>query len=270
MGNRFRRVLKLTAEGFFANEVSKRAAGLTYYLIFAIFPFLIFVGSLLGFLHLPMISLEGEAAGLLPEDVVTFLNLTIAHMTETSNGAWLTFGLTFTLWFPLRAVKNMTDEISRIYGVEKPGRHTKRIIALALVFTVMVPALVLLMIVGEGVLNMVSMFIPLRETSIQLWTKLRFLPMAAGLFALISAIYYFSPNHPPAWRHILPGALFSVSAWILYSVAFSFYVDNMGRYSLVYGSVGAIIVFLIWMNWSLTSLLMGAVFNQALRESEGK
>lgn len=157
MGNRFRRVLKLTAEGFFANEVSKRAAGLTYYLIFAIFPFLIFVGSLLGFLHLPMISLEGEAAGLLPEDVVTFLNLTIAHMTETSNGAWLTFGLTFTLWFPLRAVKNMTDEISRIYGVEKPGRHTKRIIALALVFTVMVPALVLLMIVGEGVLNMVSM-----------------------------------------------------------------------------------------------------------------
>ena len=259
MGERLVQALRLTAAGYFSNEISRRAAGLTYYLVFAIFPFIIFAGSLLGFLHLPMLSLEGEAAGLLPEDVVTFLNLTIAHMTETSNGAWLTFGLTFTLWFPLRAVKNMTDEISRIYGVERPGKHTKRIIALALAFAALVPALVFLMVVGEGVLNVVGMFIPLREGFIQLWTKLRFLPMAAGLFALISAIYYFSPDRPPAWRHILPGAVFSVAAWILYSVAFSFYVDNIGRYSLVYGSVGAIIVFLIWMNWSLTSLLMGAV-----------
>lgn len=268
MGKRLGRTLRLTAAGYFSNEIGRRAAGLTYYLVFAIFPFIIFAGSLLGFLHLPMLSLDGEAAGLLPEDVVTFLNLTIAHMTETSNGAWLTFGLTFTLWFPLRAVKNMTDEISRIYGVERPGRHTKRIIALALAFAALVPALVLLMVVGEGVLNVVGMFIPLQEKFIRLWTKLRFLPMAAGLFALISAIYYFSPDRPPAWRHILPGAVLSVAAWILFSAGFSFYVDNIGRYSLVYGSVGAIIVFLIWMNWSLTSLLMGAVFNQALRECE--
>lgn len=265
---RFRRVLRRTAAGYFSNEVGKRAAGLTYYFVFAIFPFLIFVGSLLGFLHLPMISLEGEAAGLLPGDVVTFLNLTIAHMTETSSGAWLTFGLTFTLWFPLRAVKNMTDEISRIYGVEKPGRHTKRIIALALVFTVTVPALVFLMVVGESVLNMVNLFIPLGERFIRLWARLRFLPMALGLFLLISAVYYFSPNRPPAWRHILPGAAFAMGAWILYSAAFSFYVDNMGRYSIVYGSVGAVIVFLIWLNWSMTALLAGAVFNQALRECE--
>lgn len=268
MKGRLGLVLRRAAAGYFANEVGKRAAGLTYYLVFAIFPFLIFASSLLGFLHLPMISLEGEAAGLLPEDVVAFLNLTIAHMTETSSGAWLTFGLTFTLWFPLRAVKNMTDEISRIYGVEKPGRHTKRIIALALVFTVMVPSLVLLMVVGERVLHMAGMFIPLGERFIRLWSKLRFLPMAAGIFALISAVYYFSPDRPPAWRYILPGAALSMAAWILYSAAFSFYVDNMGRYSLIYGSVGAIIVFLIWLNWSMAALLMGAVFNQALRECE--
>jgi len=112
-------VLQLTVSGFLNNGVGKRSAGLTYYLVFAIFPFIISIISLLGILHLPMISLEGDAAAFLPDDVITLLNMTILHMTEFSNGAVLTFGLAFALWFPFRAVKNMTEEISEIYGDEK-------------------------------------------------------------------------------------------------------------------------------------------------------
>ena len=63
------------------------------------------------------------------------------------------------------------------------------------------------------------------------------------------------------------GALLSTSFWMLYSVFFSYYVDHMGNYSVIYGSIGAIIAFLIWLNLSLTALLLGAVFNQALRET---
>ena len=62
-------------------------------------------------------------------------------------------------------------------------------------------------------------------------------------------------------------ALLSTSFWMLYSVFFSYYVDHMGNYSVIYGSIGAIIAFLIWLNLSLTALLLGAVFNQALRET---
>ncbi len=270
MKTNWKRVLRLTVLGFFDQEVSKRAASLTYYLIFAIFPFIISVISLLGFLHLPMISLEGDAAAFLPGDVIALLNLTIAHMTETSSGAVLTFGLVFTLWFPFRAAKNMTDEVSDIYGEEKPVGHTKRTIALSLVTLVLVPAMVLLLVIGEGVLDFVSNFLPLKESFIRLWTKIRFLPLAASLIAFISAVYYFSPNRPPAWRHILPGAALSTAAWMVFSFVFSYYVDNMGRYSVIYGSIGAIIAFLIWLNWSITALLAGAVFNQALRLEEQK
>jgi len=248
---RARQVLKNTVRGYITKDVGKRAASLTYYLLFAIFPFLVALISILGLLHLPMISLEGEAAAFLPADVITLLNRTITHMTEASNGAIFTFGVVFALWFPFRAVRNMTEEVSDIYGGEKPTHHTLRVLLLAIFILFLIPAMLFLMIIGDSVLNYVA----------------RFLSMGFALILLTSAVYYLSPCQPPKWRYIFPGALLSTSFWMLYSVFFSYYVDHMGNYSVIYGSIGAIIAFLIWLNLSLTALLLGAVFNQALRET---
>lgn len=261
-------VVLRTAERYFSQEISKTAASLTYYFIFAIFPFLIFISSLLGFLQLPMIVLDGEAANLLPADVVTFLNLTISHMTETSSGAWLTFGLVFTVWFPVRAVKSMMAAINHIYGEERPQRHTKRIILLTILIIVFIPLLLLLLIIGESVLDFIAVFIPVTEGFIGLWTKIRFVPFAIGGLCFIGSVYFLSPNERPEKRYILPGAVLSILAWVVFSVGFAYYVDHMGRYSVIYGSIGTIIAFLVWLNASVIALLMGAVFNQVLREED--
>jgi len=266
-----KQIIQLTIKGFLSKEVGKRAAGLTYYLVFAIFPFIISVISILGILHLPMISLEGDMVAFLPADVITLLNMTILHMTEFSNGAILTFGLAFALWFPFRAVKNMTAEVADIYGEEKPKGHLKRVFFLYIIILIFIPVLFILLIIGEGVLDFVFRYLPLlplTEEFILLWDKLRFLPMALALILLTSAVYALSPNHRPGWRYVLPGALLSTAAWMCYSLFFAGYVNNMGNYSVIYGSIGAIIAFLIWLNWSLTALLTGAVFNQALREAK--
>lgn len=263
-----KQILQLTIKGFLGKEVGKRAAGLTYYLVFAIFPFIISIISILGILKLPMISLKGDVAAFLPADVITLLNITIVHMTAYSNGAILTFGLAFALWFPFRAVKNMTAEVADIYGEEKQkvkGRLA-RVFFLYILILVFIPAMFLLLIVGEGLLNFVAQFLPITLEFISFWNKIRFLPMALALILLTSAVYALSPAKRPGWRYVLPGALLSTAAWMCYSLFFAHYVNNMGNYSVIYGSIGAIIVFLIWLNWSLTALLVGAVFNQALRE----
>lgn len=264
---RVKTVLSDTLRGYLMQDVGKRAASLTYYLLFAIFPFLIALISLLGFLHLPMISLDGDAAAFLPEDVITLLNLTITHMTEASNGAIFTFGVVFAVWGPFRAVRSMTEEVSDIYGGEKPVHHTLRVLLLSLFILFLIPALLLLMVIGESMLQWVAQFLPISLEFIAFWAKVRFLPMAFALILLTSAIYYLSPNQPPKWRYILPGAFLSTGFWMLYSVGFSYYVDHMGNYSVIYGSIGAIIAFLIWLNLSLTTILLGAVFNAALRRT---
>ena len=271
--NKVKQVLQLTIKGFLNKEVGRRSAGLTYYLVFAIFPFIISIISILGILKLPMISLEGDVAAFLPADVITLLNITLVHMTAYSNGAILTFGLAFALWFPFRAVKNMTTEVADIYGEEKQKvkGHLARVFFLYILILVFIPIVFILLIIGEGVLDFIFQYLPvlpLTEEIILLWDKLRFLPMALGLILLTSAVYALSPAKRPGWRYVLPGARLSTAAWMCYSLFFAHYVNNMGNYSVIYGSIGAIIVFLIWLNWSLTALLTGAVFNQALREAK--
>lgn len=268
-----KQILQLTIKGFLDKEVGRRSAGLTYYLVFAIFPFILSIISLLGFLKLPMISFEGDAAAFLPADVITLLNMTIVHMTETSSGGVLAFGLAFALWFPFRAVKNMTVEVADIYGEEnqKMKGRLARVFFLYLIILIFIPVMVLLLIIGEGVLGFVAQFLPIITIDfIALWDKLRFLPMGIALMVLTSAVYAFSPDQRPGWRYVVPGALVSTAAWMVYSLFFAYYVNNMGNYSVIYGSIGAIIAFLIWLNWSLTALLVGAVFNQALREASKK
>ena len=122
----WQKVILLTIQGYFDNKVGRNAAAVTYYLLFAMFPFFIFVTSLLGLLHLPTLTLDGQITRFLPEDVVAFLNLAIEHITKSSNNALLTFGLVFSVWFPLRAVSNLMEAINDIYGEEKSGSHSIR------------------------------------------------------------------------------------------------------------------------------------------------
>ena len=264
---KIKQVLNLTLRGFLGKEVGRRSAGLTYYLVFAIFPFVLSIISILGRLHLPMISLKGDVAAFLPADVITLLNITLVHMTAYSNGAILTFGLAFALWFPFRAVKNLAEEVADIYEDDKFSgkKRLLKVFILYVIILVFIPAMFVLLIIGEGLLSFVAQFLPITMEFIALWNKVRFLPLALALISLTSAVYALSPASRPGWRYVLPGALLSTTAWMAYSLFFAHYVNNMGNYSVIYGSIGAIIVFLIWLNWSMTALLTGAVFNQALR-----
>ena len=267
-----KQVLNLTLRGFIGKEVGRRSAGLTYYLVFAIFPFVLSIISILGRLHLPMISLKGDVAAFLPADVITLLNITLVHMTAYSNGAILTFGLAFALWFPFRAVKNMAEEVADIYEDDKFSgkKRLLKVFILYVIILVFIPAMFVLLIIGEGLLSFVAQFLPITMEFITLWNKVRFLPLALALISLTSAVYALSPASRPGWHYVLPGALLSTTAWMAYSLFFAHYVNNMGNYSVIYGSIGAIIVFLIWLNWSMTALLTGAVFNQALRAANKK
>lgn len=266
----WQKVILLTIQGYFDNKVGRNAAAMTYYLLFAMFPFFIFVTSLLGLLHLPTLTLDGQITRFLPEDVVAFLNLAIEHITKSSNNALLTFGLVFSVWFPFRAVSNLMEAINDIYGEEKSGSHSIRTAILTALTIVLTPAMLLLLLLGERVLGFVGEYIPISAEFITGWSRMRFVPMAAALLFMLSAVYFFSPSKIQKARYILPGAILSMGVWMLFSLIFSYYVDHMGRYSIIYGSIGVIIALLVWMDWSMIAMLMGAVFNVALKETYDK
>ncbi len=264
---KWQKLIYFTVFGYFENNIGRTAAAMTYYLVFAIFPFLIFVTSLLGLLDLPMLTLEGEMTKFLPADVVGLLNIIITHITENSNNALLTFGLVFTVWFPLRAVSNLMKAVNDIYESGINGVHYVRTAIITVLMIVLIPVLVILLLLGERLLRFVSIYVPLAPDFIDGFTKMRFFPMAMALLFVLSAIYYLSPAQKQPPRYVLPGALMAVVIWILFSFVFSIYVNQVGRYSVIYGSIGVIIALLVWLNFSMMTMLMGAVFNVAIKKT---
>lgn len=249
---------------YFQDQLGNAAAAITYYAVFTFFPFLIFISMLLGFLHVPMISLTGQIAAFLPEDIIMLINVSIAQITQLRSGTLLTVGLGLTVWFAMRTVKALMDAINQAYRGGRP-KSPMRHRLLVLLFTLFMMAFIVLagitLVIGEGVLNWVAQYLPIPLTKIELWGKLRFLPLAAILFALLSALYYVSPSQTPKRQYIFPGAMAALCSWMVFSIGFAFYVDNIARYSVIYGSIGVVIVFLMWLYFSMVTILLGAEFN---------
>lgn len=256
-------------ERYFQDELGNAAAAITYYAVFTFFPFLIFISMLLGFLHVPMISLTGEIAAFVPEDVIMLVNVSIAQITQLRSGTLLTVGLGLTIWFAMRTVKALMDAINKAYRGKRP-KNPFRHRLLVLLFTLFIMAFIVVagitLVIGEGVLKWVAMYLPISLTSIELWGKLRFLPLAVILFVLLSALYYVSPSQRPKKQYIYPGALLALCSWMVFSIGFAYYVDNIARYSLIYGSIGVVIVFLMWLYFSMVTILLGAEFNHVCME----
>lgn len=264
-------ILAELIECYFHDEIGKAAAALTYYLVFMFFPLMIFVTMLMGFLNIPTIPLTGEASTILPDDVVMIINVCIAHILQSKSSTLLLLGLVFTIWFSMRAIRCLMDAINRAYGGAKP-KSVIRYRCLAFIFTLFMMLFIFLsaivLVIGEGVLHWVANYLPLSILSIQLWGKLRFLALAAMLFVLVSALYFISPTEDrPQKKHIFPGAFAALVAWLCFSAGFAYYVDNMANYSVMYGSIGAVMVFLMWLYFSGVTIFLGAELNHILMKN---
>nr|WP_243151815.1 YihY/virulence factor BrkB family protein [Clostridium sp. MD294] len=257
------------------DNVAKSAAALTYYMIFALFPFLLFVSTLLGFLNIPLVSLSGHLSQFLPEDMIMLLNVCIVQVTENRSSTVLAFSFIFALWFPLRAINAIMDAINIAYrGKPRKSPLKQKLFTFVYMIVVMLFIIVALFIVviGENVLQWAGNYLPfsIPIQLITLWSKLRFLPLTIILFCVLSSLYYASPNERPKRKYVFSGAFMALISWLVFSIAFAYYVDNMANYSVVYGSIGAIIVLLMWFYFSAIVILMGAEWNDALLSVYGK
>lgn len=266
--NKLFRLAREMTERFFNHHVGNSAAALTYYMIFAFFPFLIFITSLLGVLRLPPVDMT-QFSAFIPQDIIELINSFLVHVQSVTAAPLMIFGLVFAAYFPLRAVSSLMDFLSLAYEVqEKRGLIHRGI--LILLFTiglvVVFAASILILLLGRGLLSWASTFLPLSLSGIEVWNILRFLLLGAMLLLLLTLLYLVAPGCVVSLREALPGALGSLVCWLCYTVGFSFYVEHMGNYSVVYGSIGAIIVLLIWLYATSVTIIMGAELNASLRK----
>jgi membrane protein len=253
------------------------AAQLAYYLLFAVFPFILFLTALLGYLPIPnlMERLLAALATLLPGDVVTLLQDHVRQLVTEQKGGLLSFGILTALWASSSAVVAIIDALNRAYDVQE-GRPWWKVRGVALLLTIglslfIVVAMVLL-IFGPQLGDWLASLVGLGKVFELLWNILRW-PVSAGMLIVAMAMmYYYAPDVEQQWKWITPGAVFAVLATIVVSLGFSVYVSHFGSYNKTYGSIGAVIVFLTWLYLTGLCLLVGGEVNAEVEHAapEGK
>jgi membrane protein len=246
------------------DEVSSLSAQLSYYFILSIFPFLIFLITLLDYTPLTQQSTIDELSNLLPESAFVIVREVLTEVAAADNFTLLSLGILGTIWTASRGSAALIKAINRAYGIAE-RRSFFRLNAIG-VFSTFALALVIifslsLLVFGRYLGTLAFQSIGMEELFYALWPFFRFGIPLLIIFFVFSLLYLFAPDRLLRFRDIYPGAIFATLAWLVASQLFAYYVNNFGNFSKTYGSLGGIIIFLVWLYISSSIALLGAEIN---------
>lgn len=251
---------------YYAHDVARDGAALTYYLLFAIFPLLVFVSTLVGLMDLDIEETLTAMSRILPEQVLGIVGSYLEYVSTSPSRQLLVFSLIFSVWFPLRATSCLMHSVRKAYGVSRPASMiggTLRNFFFTLWLIVTIAASIVLTTVGHRALAFAAKFVRLSDSFIDLWGSLRFVLLGVVmLLVLVPMNMVAQGRRCPLWE-VVPGVLLSMAAWLALSLAFSYYVEQVAHYSELYGSIATIVVVLLWLYMTGQVLIMGAEYNGA-------
>jgi membrane protein len=265
------RALKAAVAEFQRDDALGLAAQLAFYLILALFPFLLVLVSLMGTFSSPGLAEQvlGYFREVTPEQVYGIIESYLSDIIAGNRPApgLFSVGLVIALWSASGAFAALINALNKAYDVEET-RPFWKVRGIALLMTlglsVMVMIGVLLLVAGPPIGRGIADLFGLGEVFTLVWNVVQW-PVALSLMVFtVALLYYFAPDAEQPFRWITPGGLIGVLLWVLASVIFRFYVSNFGSYDATYGSIGAVIVLLLYLYISSLTILFGAELNATL------
>ena len=268
--------LKCAVREFISDDMPTYASALAYHALFSLFPFILFLIAMIGFLQLPQFFdwIERQAFMVLPDQARDGV-LPVIRQLQQQKAGLLSAGILVAIWSASAGVRSTMHALNAAYDV-KEGRPAWKTVSLSVLYTIGLALLLLLiaalMVTGPEVMRWLAGWIGLEQLVVTVWTWLR-LPLAALLMVLVVAlVYYVAPDVEQRFRFITPGSVLAVITWIAASMGFGAYIANFGNYNAMYGGIGAIIILLLYFYLSAAVLLFGAELNAVIehRHAEGK
>jgi membrane protein len=266
-------VMKRAVTDFLDDDMMTYAAALAFRILLALFPFVIFLLTLLGALGRTEFFdwLLAQAQTALPAQTASLIEGVINEIRGQPRGGLLSFSILFALWAASTAVRSLMNALNAAYDVTETRPAWQRYL-LSLLYTIGLAILLIavtgLMLLGPNVMQWLAGQIGLSQVVATLWTLLRW-PVAILLLLLSFAIIYkVAPNIDQPFRFVTPGAVIGVLVWILASLGFSYYVANFGNYGATYGGLGGIVILLLYFFISAAVVLFGAEINATIRPAQ--
>ncbi|OWW19648.1 YihY/virulence factor BrkB family protein [Noviherbaspirillum denitrificans] len=273
-GMRITTLVKEAVNDFLDDDMTTYASALAYQVLFSIFPFIIFLIALLGFLHLADFFdwLRQNSQMMLPPEAAEQVNKVISDL-QKEQGGLMSLGVIVALWSASAAVRATMHALNVAYDVRET-RPAWKLYPLSVIYTIGLAAMMIIaaacLTIGPHAMQWVAQRIGMEQMFVQLWAWLRW---PAALFILILAvaiIYHVAPDVRQDFRLISPGAVFAVAVWIAASQGFKLYVATFADYNATYGSIGAIVMLLLYFFISSAVLLFGAEINATITQYSEK
>lgn len=251
------------------DKATTLAAAQAYYYLLAIVPLLILLLSILPYLQIDPDAAMEFIAGIMPGEVAKTFEDTIVSVVTTPSGGLLTFGILGTLWSASNAMNAFIEATNTAYDVEETRSFIKKkamAIVLTLFMLVAVIIALVLPIFGGAIIDAISSFLNLPEQTEIIFQVLRWVISIAVMSIVLAFLYKFAPNKQFPFKEVLIGAVIATVLWQVVSLGFSIYVANFGSYSATYGSLGGLIVLMLWFFLTGLILVIGAEINAVIHK----
>jgi membrane protein len=265
-------LFKRTIKEALADDVFSLAAQQAYYFLFALFPALLAMISIASYFPVEGLvdGVVEMLGGVAPPDVIRIINEQVVEIASSSAGGILTFAFLFTLWSSSGAMMSMISTLNAAYDVieSRPWWKTRMLaILLTMAMAIFVLASMTLIIAGPTMAERLATQVGLGDAFEWTW-KIAQWPLVAVLVATgIALVYYYAPDVVQDWVWITPGSVIATCLWILVSLGLKMYLSFAGDYNETYGTIGGVMVLMLWFYLSGVAILMGAELNSEIEHA---
>ena len=250
------------------------AAQLAFYFFLSLFPALLFLVALIGYLPVENVlaQLLETLGTIAPNEVLTLLRTQLDEVARGSYGSLLTLGIVGAIWSSSAAMVAIIDALNHAYDIEERRPWWKRrmvAIVLTVALALFIVTSLVLVLVGPDVASWMAGWVGLGSGSAfsLVWAIARWPLMIVLVVLGVDLVYHFAPNRRGRWAWITPGSLLATSLWMASSFAFKFYVANLANFNATYGAIGGVVVLLLWFYVSGLAILVGAELNGVIEQA---
>ncbi|TWD94551.1 membrane protein [Neobacillus bataviensis] len=247
------------------------SAQLAYFFLLSLFPLLIVLFTLLPYFPIPHEDMLGMIRDFAPAEAMKLIEKNVKEIMSQRNGGLLSFGIIGTIWSASNGINAIVRAFNKAYNVKESrsfivARGMAVLLTFGMIFVFLLA--IILPVFGKEIGLFLFSQLGYTEQFIKVWNTLSWLGSAIILFLIFTGLYWIAPNVKLKCRSAFPGAIFATIGWILSSMGLSFYVGNIGNYSLTYGGIGAIIVLMIWLYLSAFIIILGGEVNAFYSEKK--
>lgn len=261
--------MRRTVAGFRDDNLLDLAAALTYYAVLSIFPALLVLVSLLGLAGQSATRALTDSISAAPADVAGMLTSVLENVqrSQATAGIFGIIGLAVALWSASGYIGAFMRASNVVYDVPegRPIYKTLPIrVGVTLLMVVLLAVAAVAVVVTGGLAEQAGQLLGLGPTAVMVWRIAKWPVLVFVVAFMIALLYWASPNAKRGFRWVTPGSVLAIVIWLLASGAFAVYVANFSSYNQTYGSMAAVIIFLVWLWITNIAILLGEEFNAEL------